>query len=225
MAGAAEPEFLSVDPGGFLDEILAEDYMGFLDRLYEVNKVMNLTRVPREEALGRHIFDSMLFQDLIPHGARVLDLGTGPGFPAWPLARFRSDLQITAIDSSAKMIGFLRGSPLANLRLVQTRAEEFGEREGFDVVTGRALAHLSVQLELSAAYAKLGGVVIPMRSSRDLDEIRKFTGGQIGLKLKAIEGRVLKDSNAPRLFPVYRKVRPTPGRYPRKWADIKRDPL
>lgn len=194
----------------------------FLDALYEFNQTRNLTRVPREDAWVRHIEDSLAFQDLIPAKAQVLDVGTGPGFPAWPLALARPDLRITAIDSNSKMLSFLLSQPLKNLVAVNRRAEEYGKRERFDVVTGRAVAPLMIQLELSAAPCKIGGIVIPMRSEHERDSIPMEIPA-LGL---ACESKVSRPvGEAQRLYPVYRKMSATPREFPRRWADIKANPL
>jgi 16S rRNA (guanine527-N7)-methyltransferase len=202
---------------------LVPDFEAFADRLYEANKVMNLTRVPREQCWERHFLDSLLFEDMIPQDAFVLDIGTGAGFPAWPLARVRPDLQVVALDSTSKILGFLAESPLPNLTLAHVRAEDFDARDSFDVVTGRAFAPLAIQLEVSVALAKVGGAVIPMRTENDLAEIQRVPADQLGLKLEDIVERMLAETK--RLFPIYRKVKPTPKRYPRLWAEIKRKPL
>src|ERR1041384_3584956 len=131
-------------PGLELTPEQVAQFEAFEAKLYEANAVMNLTRVPREECWLRHFVDSLLFQDLIPDRASVLDIGTGPGFPAWPLACARPDLQLTAMDSSGKMLGFLQRQGLPNLETIQIRAEEWGVRDRFDVVTGRAVAPLSI---------------------------------------------------------------------------------
>lgn len=200
-------------------------FAAFEDSLYAANEVMNLTRVPREEAWIRHFVDSLLFHDLIPQGARVLDLGSGPGFPAWPLACARPDLQVVALDSSGKMLGFLRRHLLPNLRAVQERAEDWTERGKFDVVTGRAVAPLPIQLELSAAYCRVGGTVVPMRTDADLGTIESLDPSVLGLKLANVVRKVLPVVDAPRVFPVYVKSEKTPAQFPRKWADIKKAPV
>ncbi len=192
-----------------------------MEGLYAANDVMNLTRVPREEAWVRHFADSLLFADLIEAGSAVLDIGTGPGFPAWPLACARPDLQVTALDSNKKMLGFLEGFGLPNLSLVLARAEEWDVRGAYDVVTGRALAPLPIQLEISAASCRVGGCVIPMRTGRDeFCSVR-----ELGLELERVEERVLPGTEIARVFPVYRKTKQTPARYPRRWAEIKAKPL
>jgi 16S rRNA (guanine527-N7)-methyltransferase len=197
----------------------------FEDRLYAANEVMNLTRVPREDAWRRHFLDSLLFHDLIPEGAEVLDIGAGPGFPAWPLACARPDLEVTALDSNGKMLGFLKENLLPNLRSVQVRAEEWGMRDRFDVVTGRAVAPLAAQLEISAPPCRVGGLVLPMRTARDEPDLERVQTGALGLELRRVERRVLPGEEAERLFPVYEKTTPTAPGYPRRWAEIKAKPL
>jgi 16S rRNA (guanine527-N7)-methyltransferase len=229
------PSSLTVDRPRFQDALrtigldLAHDHLdrfqAFEDALYKANQVMNLTRVPQQESWLRHFVDSLLFQDLIPEGSTVLDIGAGPGFPAWPLACARPDLHVTALDSSGKMLGFLKTQPLPNLEAVQARAEEWGVRDRFDVVTGRAVAPLAIQLEVSAPCAKKGGIVLPMRTPVEAPEIESFPARQLGLKLKEQVPRGLPGTDIVRQVAIYEKVEPTPAAYPRPWAEIKRKPI
>ncbi len=168
----------------------------------------------------RHILDSLLIAEFIPQGSCVLDIGTGPGFPAWPLALARPDLTVTAMDSSGKMLGFLRRHLLPNLSIEQGRAEELGLPEAFDVVTGRALAPLAIQLELSARPCRTGGIVLPMRTANDLPEIERLSE-VLGLELEEVHRRTLPVIDAERVFPVYRKVHKTPHGHPRPWAKMR----
>lgn len=195
----------------------------FEEALYTANEVMNLTRVPRDECWIRHFADSLLIQDLLPQKSTVLDIGTGPGFPAWPLACVRPDMQVTALDSNGKMLGFLRTQPLPNVAIEEARAEEWQVRERFDVVTGRALAPLPIQLEVSAAFCKVGGFVLPMRTPND--DLTAPDVKNLGLELEQVYERPLQEIDAVRLFPLYRKVAKTPRTYPRRWAEIKIRPL
>lgn len=207
-----------------LSDAQLERFEEFESRLYEANSLMNLTRVPREECATRHFVDSLLFADLIPEGSKVVDIGTGPGFPAWPIACARPDLDVTAIDSSGKMLGFLSRNLLPNMHISQVRAEEFQARESFDVVTGRAVAPLAVQLEISAHLCKIGGIILPMRTPTDEPSFAA-DAGQLGLQLESVQRRELPGTDVVRVFPIYRKFGATPGRYPRTWAEIKRRPL
>lgn len=197
----------------------------FEESLYHANEVTNLTRVERQDCKIRHFLDSLLFQDLIPVGATVLDIGTGPGFPAWPLACARPDLRLTALDSSGKMLGFLKSQPLPNLLVVSARAEEWRKREAFDFVTGRAVAPLSAQLEISAAFAKIGGQVIPMRSPADIEALDRVDLKPLGLNLVRVLERRLVGSDTTRVFPLFQKAKSTSANYPRRWAELKRNPL
>jgi 16S rRNA (guanine527-N7)-methyltransferase len=211
--------------GLVLDEAQLDRFAAFEAALYEANRVMNLTRVPREECWLRHFVDSLLLSPLIPPGAAALDIGSGPGFPAWPLACARPDLQVTAVDSSGKMLGFLRSQQLSNLAAIQARAEEWGVRERFDFVTGRALAPLAIQLELSAAPCKVGGVVVPMRTPADLAIMGLKDFEALGLKLEEVAESTLPGTDVVRVFPIYRKAKFTPKPYPRRWAEMKASPL
>lgn len=211
---------------GFQAETLDLERAGsFLHSLYEHSTHKNLTRIPPEDAWERHFVDSLLFQDLIPNLGTVLDIGTGPGFPAWPLAWARPDLAITAMDSNGKMLEFLRSHPLPNLTVLQARAEECGVEECFDVVTGRALAPLFTQLEVSATPCKLQGIVLPLRTSSDLVNIPSSVEARLGLIVEEVAHRVLPLTQAIRVAPIYRKISRTPSQFPRKWSDIKLRPL
>ncbi|MDX2064331.1 MAG: 16S rRNA (guanine(527)-N(7))-methyltransferase RsmG [Fimbriimonadaceae bacterium] len=194
-------------------------------KLYETNEKMNLTRVAPEQCAERHFLDSILMQDLFPADAEVLDIGTGPGFPAVPLAIVRPDLVITALDSNAKMLSFLHSVAPPNVLPINYRAEEWGVREAFRIVTGRAVAPLPIQLELSAAPCEIGGLVIPMRTMNDAILAPRIRVKDLGLKYERSEVRRIPGSDVERLFPIYRKVDAGKPRFPRRWAEIKAKPI
>lgn len=205
-----------------MDEAAQADFEAFAADLYAYNREKNLTRIPEGEAWHRHFADSLLFQDLIPMGASIADLGSGPGFPAWPLARVRPDLKVTAVDSNGKMLDFLRRHPLPNLTVVQARAEEWPMREKFDVVTGRAVAPLAIQLELSAPLCRIGGLVLPLRTPGDAPRAVPYQ--KLGLELERVEDRPTPGGD-PRRCPVYKKTKGTDAFYPRRWSEMKSYPL
>jgi 16S rRNA (guanine527-N7)-methyltransferase len=208
---------------------------GFFEAaLYEANTAMNLTRVPKEECWVRHFLDSLLLSPLVPRGATVLDIGSGGGFPGVCLAIARADLVVSCMDSSGKSVQFLRTNFAPGGRLpflmevIEARAEVAAHdsrfREQFDFVTGRAVAPLPIQLELSAGFARVGGLVVPMRTPADREAARGRYE-PLGLQLVELRTAVLPPLRATRLFPVYRKQGRTPPEFPRSWAKIRRDPI
>lgn len=207
-----------------LDDAKLTVFEAFESALYEANNVKNLTRVPQEDCWITHFLDSLLFHDLI-EGQDLLDIGTGPGLPAWPIAAAFPNLQVTGLDSNGKMLAFLETQPLPNLRVVNARVEETGWSERFDTVTGRALAPYSIQLEVSARPCRKTGLILPMRTAKDREAIEAFPYERLGLELERIEERPLPVLGAIRLFPIVRKVAKTPNEFPRPWATMKKSPL
>lgn len=209
-----------------LSEAQLAEFEVFEDDLYEANEVMNLTRVPKEDCYVRHFLDSILvgkiITELAPNGS-VLDVGTGPGFPAWPIATAFPELTVTALDSNGKMLGFLDRHKRDNLTIEYIRAEEVKERERFDVVTGRAVAPFGIQLEISAAQVKQGGYFIPMRTPTD--DLTSMVWTKLGLDLVETREQLLPGTDIVRVFPIFKKNRQTAPFYPRRWAEIKKRPL
>ncbi len=203
-------------------------------RLYEANSVMNLTRIAKEDCWSKHFLDSLTLSPHIPKNSTVLDIGTGAGTPGAALAIARPDLTVSVMDSAGKAIGFLdsvfgSAGPLPVLfRIIQARAEDAGRdsklRESFDFVTGRALAVLPIQGELSAAFVRVGGLFVPMRTPNDKNDVR-FGGETLGLQLVETHSPVVKALGATRFLPVYKKTGRTPSEFPRKWAQISTKPL
>jgi 16S rRNA (guanine527-N7)-methyltransferase len=208
-----------------LSEAQLDQFDSFERALYETNAHTNLTRVAPDECWLRHFADSLAIAKWIPENAKVLDLGTGPGFPAWPIACARPDLQVTALDSAGKMIRFLQSQPLPNLKAVQGRAEDRLMLGKFDLVTGRAVAPLAIQLELSAFYCKLGGTINPMRTVNEIDEFDHPAAKTLGLKFQGHECVAIPETDIVRAFPIFEKTKETPPKYPRQWAEIRRQPL
>ncbi|MGE3125881.1 MAG: 16S rRNA (guanine(527)-N(7))-methyltransferase RsmG [Fimbriimonadaceae bacterium] len=191
----------------------------FLD-LYAENEEYNLTRVAPEDFALRHFVDSLRITEAVEPVGYWLDLGCGPGFPSWPLALVYPDLRVTAMDGSAKPLGFLRRHLLPNLDVVQGRAEDLGAPR-YDVVTGRALAPCAVQAEVSLPWVAVGGCFVPFRTPTELEAIRAFPAASVGAELEA----VYEVGEPARLFPVFRKTSATPPGSRRSWATIKSRPL
>lgn len=218
-------------PRGTFEKL--EQYAEFL---VAYNQHVNLTAVTEgEEILKKHFLDSLLLHQLagscFPKSAKLLDIGSGAGFPGVPLALIRPDLQMTLLDSLNKRIVFLE--KLRNLldcdyTAIHGRAEDFAKkseyRESFDVVTARAVASLPTLAELSLPYVKTGGYWIAMKGPNEeikpaLQAIR-LLGGQlldtIPYQLAGGDARILY---------LVKKISPCPTKYPRKIAQIKQKPL
>jgi len=216
-------EFLQAN--GFGEELDWPQLGRFRNELYRVNEARNLTRVPEADFEVRHVVDSLLVAPLLEGCQTVFDIGSGPGFPAWPLAWLLPAVQITAVESNSKMAGFASAVALPNLAIVQQRVEDMEWVELFDAVTGRAVAPFSIQLEISAAPCRIGGKVIPFRVPDERSLIESFNAGRLGLELAAIIEIPLPGGEVNRLFPIYKKVRATPAEFPRPWARMKARPL
>ncbi len=201
----------------------------------ERNQVMNLTAITEpKDVAALHLLDSLA---LIPaaglEAEQIVDVGTGAGFPGMPLAIVRPSLRVTLLDSLGKRVDFLKETckalELDNTECVHARAEEFAgaQREIFDAAVSRAVAALPVLCELSLPLVRIGGRMLAMKSSHTEEEIRQAESA-----VRILGGRLewVKDYTIPTTDVVHRviciqKVSPTPKKYPRRFALIKKSPL
>lgn len=202
----------------------------YYDYLTEQNKLLNLTAItdPEQSALD-HFYDSAMPVSLMENGAKVIDIGTGAGFPIAPLAIMRPEANCTAIDSTLKKCEFVKRAcdySGVKLNVICARAEEEIEndlRESFDICVSRAVARLNVLIELCAPFIKVGGRFFAYKSdSAEIDEAES-AARVLGLKLELCVPSMIKD-NGHKVF-VYRKTEKTPQKYPRRFAKIKKSPL
>ena len=153
----------------------------YKDLLVEYNKKFNLTAIKSDEEIYlKHFYDSLTLIKAysINGNLKLLDIGTGAGFPGLVLKIFYPDLELTLLDSNHKKIAFLevviKELNLKNVTCINSRAENLPKtyREYFDIVTSRAVAHLRILLELSIPYLKVGGKLIAMKGLSE-DEIKE----------------------------------------------------
>ena len=234
---------------GFLEKILAEyefecskqmlEKLGrYAELLVEWNEKINLTAITLPEDIAvKHFLDSLLLLKAVelPDNAQIIDVGTGAGFPSMPVGLYRSDLKITLLDSLQKRIRFLEELSATLARpadCVHGRAEEMGAkdvyREKYDLAAARAVAHLRELAEYCLPFVKVGGVFA--QEEADLVQIKEELR-EAAYAISELGGRVEKTAkfslpgDNKRAIVVIRKDRPTPAKYPRPSAKMKKFPL
>lgn len=196
----------------------------------EANRHLNLTRITGEaEAAVQHFADAMALAALldIPEGCSMIDIGTGAGFPGVPLKLLRPDIKMTLMDASGKKTDFIRRT-LAHMgieaEVLCARAEEAARtplRGHFDFAVSRAVAALSMLLELSIPLLKTGGTLATWKGETADDEIASASGAFMALGC-ALTGRHSIGRGALLLI---EKRQPTLDAYPRRFSKIKSQPL
>lgn len=209
--------------------------MAFSAQLLETNKVMNLTAITEPEDVARlHLLDCAALLNITDfRGKRVVDVGTGAGFPGMPLRILEPDFDLTLLDSLGKRIAFLQRvcdeMGLQRVTCIHARAEEFAakHREQYDIATSRAVAALNVLCELTLPLVKVGGRFLAMKAVDSDDEIRvaKSAVAQLGGKVEDIRDYTIPGTDITHRVVVIGKVKPTPDAFPRAFAKIKKAPL
>lgn len=205
--------------------------------LIDWNNKMNLTALtePHDVAL-KHFCDSLLLLKYadIPQNSKIIDVGTGAGFPSVPLKIVRPDIKLCLLDSLNKRLLFLQEVisklELHNVETVHLRAEDGAKtemyREKFDFAVSRAVASLNVLSEYCLPYVKAGGAFISMKGKNIEDEL-SFSKSAIktlgGKTVKVSEYKLIDGSE--RAIIKISKIAPTPQKYPRQSAKIKSKPL
>lgn len=227
----------------FANGQIFEKFYFLTEIMLRVNEEMNLTAITDPEAvILKHYADCLLIAkketDCLSQGARVVDIGCGAGFPCFPLAIARPDLEILGIDSTAKRIRYVNETAsalgLENLRAEALRAEDGAKkgsamRESFDVATARAVATLPVLTELCLPYVKVGGKFVAMKARSAPEEVEnaknavKTLGGQL-ISADQIPLRRLGEEENRTIITVVKKF-PTPEKYPRHYSQISKKPL
>lgn len=222
--------------GYTLQEEQLEQFFTYKELLIEWNKKMNLTAIEQEEdIITKHFIDSLSIASYIPDTTKIIDIGTGAGFPGIPLKILKKDLSITLLDSLNKRITFLeeviRNLSLENIQAVHARAEELAHkeeyREQYDIAVSRAVAPMHTLLEYMLPYVKIGGKCICMKGpnlqeeSKDLQNCLETLGG----KIEKIEELVLPETEIKRNIMLIKKENKTPKKYPRNPGMPSKKPL
>lgn len=207
-----------------------EDLDIYKEMLLEYNKKFNLTAIKTEEEIYlKHFYDSLTLVkgvDLTKN-LKILDIGTGAGFPGLVLKIFYPELEITLLDSNHKKIMFLeqviKRLNLKNITCLNTRAENLPNnyREYFDIVTSRAVAHLRILSELSIPYLKVNGNLIAMKgiSETEIKESEKILTELNSNILEVIKFN-LPIEGSKRSLIIVEKEKETDKKYPRSYDKI-----
>lgn len=199
--------------------------------LIETNKKFNLTSIDDPDQIRiKHFEDSLTIKSYINDGMKVLDIGSGAGFPGIPL-RIEKNFDLTLIDSVNKKVNFMNQVidelDLKNTRAVHVRAEDYAKehREEFDMVVSRAVANLSTLSEYALPFLKVGGIFIAMKGPKaeeeyeDAQNALKILGGElINIDSLDLYGNTRKNI-------LIKKVRSTKKKYPRDKNLPKKKPL
>lgn len=220
-----------------LSDTQLEQFKIYYDLLIETNKVMNLTSITEEkDVVYKHFIDSIALKSYIDISkGKVIDIGTGAGFPGIPLAILYTDTNFTLMDSLNKRIQFLNKvveeCKLDNVETVHSRAEDLGHnasyREKYDYCVSRAVANMSVLLEYCIPFLKKGGKFISYKSGKADSEITQSANAQkkLSCEFNISYSFEIPETDIARKFVIFDKTGYTYKQYPRQAGKPKKNPL
>lgn len=211
-----------------------EKFRLFQNLLLEYNERYNLTAITNgQEVLIKHFYDSLAGEAFFPQGARVVEIGSGAGFPSIPLKIVRGDLSFTLVESTGKKCEFLKTAvkalALENVTVLCVRAEALGKdpafRENFDICCARAVARLNTLAEYCLPLVKTGGSVVAYKGrTEEVQEAKRAISLLGGGRTEEISYS-LPEEMGERTLVCIRKEKPTPLKYPRGNGKERKNPL
>lgn len=219
---------------GLIEKTYPERFEEFRKILLEYNNKFNLTSITEEKDVKvKHFLDSIAGEAYFPLGAKVVEIGSGGGFPSVPLKIVRDDLNFLLIESTAKKCSYLQavvdklafcGVDIKNCRAEDAAKDNF-LRESFDVAEARAVARLNVLCEYCLPFVKTGGRFIAYKGECEEELLQAANAVRIlGGEIENVEKYSLTDGEKRTLI-IIKKVRPTPAKYPRGQGKERKCPL
>ena len=217
-----------------LNDQTLKNFNLFCDFLLENNKKFNLTAIrEKNEVFLKHFADSLSGANYFENNKKILEIGSGGGFPSVPLKLFNQNLDLTLVEATGKKCNFLNQVKqlfnFDNFTVINARCEELakqGYKTSFDVVTARAVASLNVLIELCAPFLKVGGTCVFYKNLSE-SEINDAKNAVLktGCKINKIIPYSLNGETAERCIILINKIAPTPDIYPREYKQILKKPL
>lgn len=217
-----------------------EQFLKYYELLVEWNGFMNLTAITEfDDVMKKHFADSLsivkAFSEIRTEKLKVIDIGTGAGFPGIPLKIVFPQIELTLLDSLQKRLKFLQEVieqlELGEVELIHGRAEDFCKpsmkREQYDLCVSRAVANLATLSELCLPYVKVGGKFIPYKSEKAEEEVKaaqkavRLLGGEVKDQIEF----ELPESDIGRTLVVIEKKSATPKKFPRKAGMPAKEPI
>src|SRR5690554_3428043 len=221
-----------------LSEIQVNNFIKYKDLLKEWNKKINITAITEDDEIDiKHFLDSLtpVTTGLLDKNIKLIDIGTGGGFPGLPLKIYNEELNVTLLDSLNKRITFLKEVidtlGLDNIEAIHGRAEELGRdekhREQYDISISRAVASLNTLSEYCMPFVKVGCHFISMKGPDVEDELKDAEKAikTLGGKLVKVESIKIPQSDIVHSLIIIEKIKETPTKYPRSGGKPKKNPL
>lgn len=203
----------------------------YYEMLISANQNINLTGITeKKDVYLKHFYDSLTLNSIVDLSKinTFCDIGTGAGFPGLVVKIAFPNIKVTLLDSLTKRTEFLKSVikelNLQDIEVINVRAEEYKNREFFDLVTARAVAQANILLELAAPLAKDKIVLMKGNINDELKNSKHFES-ELGIKLLAKKEFFLPIENSKRTLICYEKIAKTPLKYPRRYDQIKKRPL
>lgn len=211
-----------------------EQFYSYYTFLIQENEKFNLTAITDPlEVIVKHFVDSVLAEKYIKNSARIIDVGTGAGFPGVPLKILRPDIKVTLLDSLQKRVNFLNQLidklQLKEIKAVHARAEDYvkEEREKFDAALSRAVAQIPTLSEYLLPYVEIGGKAI-MYKGLNIDEeleMGRYAIKTLGGEVESQKEFELQEVSSSRSIIVISKTSHTPTKHPRGRNQPRTNPL